>query len=41
MPTVTQVGSLPDTGLNLLPETVLGIALVGAGVGLRLHRSRA
>lgn len=32
---------LPDTGLNLLPETVAGLLMLSAGVGLRAHRSRA
>lgn len=42
-PTVTsqQRGSLPNTGYDLLPETVLGLTLVGAGVGLRLRRARS
>ncbi|HUY58333.1 MAG TPA: hypothetical protein VMV16_01365 [Solirubrobacteraceae bacterium] len=35
-----QSGTLPNTGLDLLPETVLGVALVGVGVGLRVHHSR-
>ena len=41
-PTATsqQRGSLPNTGYDLLPETVLGLTLVGAGVGLRLRRAR-
>lgn len=26
------------TGANLLPETLIGVALVGAGVGLRARR---
>ncbi len=38
--TTTPRGSLPNTGYDLLPETVLGLVLVGAGVGLRLHRAR-
>lgn len=38
--TATPAGTLPNTGYDLLPETVAGIALVGAGVGLRLRRSR-
>ena len=33
-------GSLPNTGYDLLPETLLGLTLVGAGVGLRLRRAR-
>lgn len=33
-------GSLPNTGYDLLPETVLGLTLVGAGIGLRLRRAR-
>jgi hypothetical protein len=40
-PKSTTPGSLPDTGLNLLPETIAGVALLGAGVGLRARRSRA
>jgi len=39
--TTTTSGNLPNTGLNLLPETVAGLALVGAGIGLRARRSRA
>ena len=35
-----QRGSLPNTGYDLLPETVLGLTLVGAGLGLRLRRTR-
>ena len=38
--TSQQRGSLPNTGYDLLPETVLGLTLVGAGVGLRLRRAR-
>lgn len=34
-------GTLPDTGLNLLPETLMGCALVLVGAGLRYRRSRA
>ncbi len=34
-------GTLPDTGLDLLPETLLGCALVLVGAGLRYRRSRA
>jgi hypothetical protein len=33
-------GSLPNTGYDLLPETLLGLTLLGAGVGLRLRRAR-
>ena len=40
-PTSTTAGSLPDTGLNLMPETVAGLALLGVGVGLRTRRFRA
>jgi LPXTG-motif cell wall-anchored protein len=40
-PKSTTSGSLPNTGLNLLPETIAGVALLGAGVGLRARRSRA
>jgi hypothetical protein len=36
----TSQGALPNTGYNLLPETVLGLTLVGAGIGLRLRRAR-
>lgn len=32
---------LPNTGYDLLPETLLGLTLVGAGVGLRLRRARS
>jgi hypothetical protein len=32
-------GDLPYTGLNLLPETLLGVALLGAGIILRLRRA--
>ncbi|MGH2863462.1 MAG: hypothetical protein ACRDLT_18450 [Solirubrobacteraceae bacterium] len=39
--TTPQRGSLPNTGYDLLPETVLGLVLVGAGVGLRLRRVRS
>jgi hypothetical protein len=39
--TSQQRGSLPNTGYDLLPETVLGLTLVGAGVGLRLRRARS
>jgi hypothetical protein len=35
-----QRGTLPDTGYELLPETVLGLTLVGVGVGLRVRRAR-
>lgn len=38
--TTPQRGTLPNTGYDLLPETLLGVLLVGAGVGLRLRRSR-
>ncbi len=34
-------GTLPDTGLNLLPLTLIGCALVLLGAGLRYRRSRA
>jgi hypothetical protein len=34
-------GTLPDTGLDLLPETLMGCALVLIGAGLRYRRSRA
>lgn len=34
-------GALPNTGYDLLPETLLGLTLVGAGVGLRLRRARS
>jgi hypothetical protein len=34
-------GTLPNTGLNLLPETIAGAALLAAGVGLRARRVRA
>lgn len=34
-------GPLPNTGYDLLPETLLGLTLVGAGVGLRLRRARS
>jgi hypothetical protein len=37
----TSRGTLPNTGYDLFPETVLGLALVGAGVGLRLRRARS
>jgi hypothetical protein len=30
---------LPYTGLNLLPETLIGVALVGAGIALRARRT--
>lgn len=33
-----QTGNLPMTGANLLPETLIGVGLVGAGVGLRVRR---
>jgi len=33
--------TLPNTGYDLLPETLIGVALVGVGVGLRFRRSRA
>jgi hypothetical protein len=33
--------TLPNTGYDLLPETLIGFALVGVGVGLKLRRSRA
>jgi len=33
-----QQGNLPMTGSDLLPEAVVGLALVGAGVGLRVRR---
>jgi LPXTG-motif cell wall-anchored protein len=33
-----QRGQLPMTGANLLPETLIGVTLVGAGVGLRARR---
>ena len=36
-----QGGTLPNTGYDLLPETVLGLTLVGAGVALRLRRARS
>lgn len=38
--TTSQRGTLPNTGYDLLPETLLGLALVGTGVGLRLRRAR-
>jgi LPXTG-motif cell wall-anchored protein len=38
--TTPQHGPLPNTGYDLLPETVLGLALVGAGVVLRVRRTR-
>jgi hypothetical protein len=38
--TTTQAGTLPNTGYDLLPETILGLTLVGAGIGLRLRRAR-
>ena len=38
--TTRQGGTLPNTGYDLLPETLLGLTLVGAGVGLRLRRAR-
>lgn len=38
--TSAQRGPLPNTGYDLLPETLLGICLVGAGVGLRVRRAR-
>lgn len=34
-------GTLPNTGYDLLPETVLGLTLVGAGVVLRVRRTRS
>jgi hypothetical protein len=34
-------GTLPNTGLDLFPETLLGFALVMLGVGLRYRRFRA
>ncbi len=34
-------GNLPNTGLNLLPETVAGLLLLATGVGMRVRRSRA
>lgn len=34
----TQHGNLPMTGTDLLPETLVGLALLGAGVGLRARR---
>jgi hypothetical protein len=34
-------GTLPNTGYDLLPETLLGLTLLGAGVGLRLRRARS
>jgi hypothetical protein len=51
-PTVTTVSSdstgttghattLPNTGYDLFPETLIGFVLVGVGVGLKLRRSRA
>ena len=39
--TAAPAGSLPNTGYDLLPETLLGLTLVGAGVGLRLRRARS
>jgi hypothetical protein len=39
--TTSQSGTLPNTGYDLLPETILGLTLVGAGVGLRLRRARS
>jgi hypothetical protein len=30
--------TLPNTGLNLLPETIAGVLLLGAGIGLRARR---
>lgn len=38
--TTSQRGTLPNTGYDLLPETLLGLVLVGTGVGLRLRRAR-
>jgi hypothetical protein len=37
----TPRGPLPNTGYDLLPETLLGLTLVGAGAGLRLRRARS
>ena len=39
--TAAPSGSLPNTGSDLLPETLLGLTLVGAGVGLRLRRAHS
>ena len=39
--TASPSGSLPNTGYDLLPETLLGLTLVGAGVALRLRRARS
>ena len=39
--TITHAATLPNTGYDLLPETLLGFALIGVGVGVKLRRSRA
>lgn len=35
----TGTGTLPNTGYDLLPETLIGFALVAVGIGLKLRRS--
>lgn len=39
--TPPKTGQLPDTGYDLLPETALGLLLLGAGLAVRLRHSRA
>ena len=39
--TTTRATTLPNTGYDLLPETLIGFALVGVGVGLKMRRTRA
>jgi hypothetical protein len=38
-PPATAHANLPYTGLNLLPETLIGVALVGTGIALRARRA--
>jgi hypothetical protein len=39
--TTGPTAALPNTGYDLLPETLIGFALVGVGLGVKLRRSRA
>lgn len=38
--TTSHNGTLPNTGYDLIPEALVGLTLVGAGIGLRLRRTR-
>ncbi len=38
--TATEAGTLPNTGFDLLPETLAGVVLLGTGLALRVRHSR-